>query len=246
MNKHSKYILSVICTGALLLSACGEQNTDAPSESQTAVTFSAVVSDAVSETEAVSEAETESETESEAETEAASETTSAETEQSETEAISETETESAPETEAAPTEETTVTETEAAPQNDYSAEPVSSVIIGDGCFAVGEITDVEGVFGTPSSPPQSAPSCMGEGTDMTYIYDDVTVTSFVSAEGKETVTSLIVTGSSVKNPKGLDVGISEADALAILGDYFAEINGTEILFIAENGAVIEVDYSITL
>ena len=231
--RTNKYVISaIICALALSLAACGEEG----SENET------VPSGTIALTQTAAE-ETE---ESSSDTAAASETETSETEADVTETKTDVETTAAvivTETDEVSTTAADVTaaaasETVAA---DFSAQPVSSFVINGVCYSAADSISINDL-GSQSAPAAEYPSCMGEGVDCTYSFSGFTITMYRSPDGAESFVSLTVTDSSVTNPKGLDVGISEAEALTILGDYYAEENGTGISFIAENGVVTEVDY----
>ena len=237
--RSNKYVISAIfCALAVTLAACGEEGSrNEPVPSGTiALTQTAAeeTEETVPETAAVSESETSRSETTVVETEAAEDTTTvteAKTVSPETAAASLTTTD-APET------TVTVTETTEA---DFSAEPVSSFIINGVCYSAADNISINDL-GSQSAPVSEYPSCMGDGVDCSYSFSGFTITMYRSPDGEESFVSLTVTDSSVMNPKGLDVGISEEEALAILGDYYAEENGTGVSFIAENGVVTEVDY----
>lgn len=244
--RSNKYVISaIICVLAVTLAACGEEGSrNEPVPSGTiALTQTAAeeTEETVPETAAVSEFETSRSETTVVETEAAEDTTTvieAKTVSHETAAASLTTTDP-PETTLTAIE-TTVTVTETTEAN-FSAEPVSSFIINGACYSAADNISIND-FGSLSAPVSEYPSCMGDGVDCSYSFSGFTITMYRSPDGKESFVSLTVTDSSVMNPKGLDVGISEEEALAILGDYYAEENGTGVSFIAENGVVTEVDY----
>lgn len=222
----------------MTLAACGEEGSrNEPVPSGTiALTQTAAeeTEETIPETSAVSESETSRSETTVVETEAAEDTTTvteAKTVSPETAAASLTTTD-------AP--ETTLTATETTEAN-FSAEPVSSFIINGVCYSAADNISINDL-GSQSAPVSEYPSCMGDGVDCSYSFSGFTITMYRSPDGEESFVSLTVTDSSVMNPKGLDVGISEEEALAILGDYYAEENGTGVSFIAENGVVTEVDY----
>lgn len=237
--RSNKYVISAIfCALAVTLAACGEEGSrNEPVPSGTiALTQTAAeeTEETIPETSAVSESETSRSETTVVETEAAEDTTTvteAKTVSPETAAASLTTTD-------AP--ETTLTATETTEAN-FSAEPVSSFIINGVCYSAADNISINDL-GSQSAPVSEYPSCMGDGVDCSYSFSGFTITMYRSPDGEESFVSLTVTDSSVMNPKGLDVGISEEEALAILGDYYAEENGTGVSFIAENGVVTEVDY----
>lgn len=200
---------------AMSLAACGDENIENDALPSGTVALTQTTADVTEE--ASSEPLTETET-TVTETEAVTETTTAET--------------------TTVLETTTVTETT---QPDYSSEPVTSFIINGVCYSADDIIDVN-ALGTQTAPASEFPSCMGDGSDCIYTFDGFSLTTYKDESGNESFSSLIVTDSTVTNPKGLDCGIEETDALDILGDYYVEINGTAVSFLAENGIVIEVDY----
>lgn len=234
-----KYVISaILCAFALTLTACGEDNS--PNEPVPSGTI-ALTQTTTEETQEIS-----SETTSASETE----TSEAETTVTETEASEETTTVSETETTPPETTTTALSTTTAAPETaaatettaaDFSAQPVSSFIINGVCYSAADNISVKDL-GNQSAPASEYPSCMGDGVDCAYSFTDFIITMYKAPNGAESFVSLIVTGSAVTNPKGLNIGISEAEALAILGDYYAEENGVGISFITDNGVVTEVDY----
>ncbi|MGN1416824.1 MAG: hypothetical protein ACI4XF_08275 [Oscillospiraceae bacterium] len=237
--RSNKYVISAImCALALTLAACGEegsQNEPVPSGTIALTqTTAEETEETIPETTTVSETETSRPETTVAETETAEETTTvteAQTVPPETAATALT-------TTAAPETTVTVTETTVA---DFSAEPVSSFIINGVCYSAADNISINDL-GSQFAPVSEYPSCMGDGVDCAYSFSGFTITMYRSPEGAESFVSLTVTGSSVTNPKGLDIGISETEALSILGDYYAEVNGVGISFISDNGKVTEVDY----
>lgn len=235
-----KYVISaILCAFALTLTACGEDNS--PNEPVPSGTI------ALTQTTAEETQEISSETTSASETE----TSEAETTVTETEAYEETTTVSETETTPPETTTTALSTTTAAPETtaaatettaaDFSAQPVSSFIINGVCYSAADNISVKDL-GNQSAPASEYPSCMGDGVDCAYSFTDFIITMYKAPNGAESFVSLTVTGSAVTNPKGLNIGISEAEALAILGDYYAEENGVGISFITDNGVVTEVDY----
>lgn len=232
-----------MCAFALTLTACGEESSQ--NEAVPSGTIALTQTTAAETEETVSETTTASETEiSEPETtvtedENSEETTTvteAQTTPPETTTAAVTTT--AVTTTSAPATTVTVTEITAA---DFSAQPVSSFIINGVCYSAADNINIA-ELGSQSAPAAEYPSCMGDGVDCAYSFTDFIITMYKAPDGAESFVSLTVTGSSVTNPKGLDIGISEAEALAILGDYYAEENGVGISFITDNGVVTEVDY----
>lgn len=222
---------------AMTLAACGDETIE--NDALPSGTIALTQTSAEMTEEASSETVTETETQTVTETVTESETTV-------------TETETVTETTTAETtsvlETTTVTTTMPAPETvteatlpDYSSEPVTSFIINGVCYSADDKIDVN-ALGTQTAPASEFPSCMGDGSDCIYTYSGFSLTTYKDGSGNESFSSLIVTDITVTNPKGLNCGISESDALAVLGDYYVEINGTAVSFIAENGIVTEVDY----
>lgn len=237
MKKH--VISAIFFAFALTLTACGKDSSQ--NETILSGTIELTQTNAEETEESVSETTTASETETSepettvTETETAEETTTVSEAQT---ALPETTTTALSTTTAAAETTTATTETTAA---DFSAQPVSSFIINGVCYSAADNISVKDL-GSQSAPAAEYPSCMGDGVDCTYSFTDFIITMYKDPNGAESFVSLTVTGSSVTNPKGLDIGISEAEALAILGDYYAEENGVGISFITDNGVVIEVDY----
>lgn len=247
MKKYA--IAALVCASALALTACGDEVTENDTLPSGTIALTQTTADETEEkiTETESSAETEP-SEADAETVSESETTVTET-TAVTEAettISETTTVSASAVSETTTTITSTPETTAGtvPEStapDYSSEPVSSFIINGVCCSAADNISVKDL-GAQTAPVSEFPSCMGDGVDCIYSFDGFTVTMYRDGSGAESFMSLTVTGSTVTNPKGLNCGISEAEALAILGDYYIEENGVGISFIAENGIVTEVDY----
>ncbi|MCM1578651.1 MAG: hypothetical protein NC078_07645 [Ruminococcus sp.] len=127
---------------------------------------------------------------------------------------------------------------------DFSDESAAKLIYGDKCVFISEITDAEKFFGEPETPEIKAPSCLGEGEDVMYCYDDFTVCVFVPKKGTAKVMSVTVTGKSVKNPKGLYAGMKEKKALSLLGDREYEDEGVTVSFLAEDGVVTQIEYTL--
>ncbi len=253
-------IIMLCLIPTVFLSACSDNTYEADSVPESGV-ISAVTEESSEESSVTEKSETESssetETTAESETEKTktekitSETTSEKTETESTSENSETQTE-APEKTEVENETSEISETETAQTSkkitepDFSGESAVKIIYGKKCVSLEEITDVKKFFGNPPSPEISAPSCLGEGEDIVYSYDGFTVSEFKGTDGKSYVTSIIITGESVKTPKGVNVGSDENDALAALGDYYYEEGKYSLSFFAENGKVTEVDVTMLM
>lgn len=257
-----KDILLPVISSALILTACGDQNayddvlpeagkiefgnSETLTDFLETVTSETTVPLSVSETEETElKTETETDTDTETVTEIKTETETTITAADETAkntetAVSYTETATFSQQETKPV----ITEKEKAA--DFSGESAAKIIYGGKCISPAGISDVKKFFGKPSVPEVTAPSCMGDGEDVVYTYPDFTVSVFVSSDGKAVVTSVISTGTTIGNPKGITVGMSESEALDIFGGYTYEEGKVTVSFFSENGAVTEVDYLIAV
>lgn len=71
-----------------------------------------------------------------------------------------------------------------------------------------------------ANKPQAAdkaPSCLGSGEDRTYTYADYEIKSYFE-NGKETVTSIDVTGKGIAAPGGLRIGMTTDDIERVHGE----------------------------
>lgn len=95
-----------------------------------------------------------------------------------------------------------------------------------------------------------APSCAGEGTDYTFTYGSVEISTVPNAEGVNEVNTIVLKDDLVSTPEGVSLFMKVADMTAAYGeDYTASGNaytytkGNVLLqFIAENDEITSIQY----
>lgn len=95
----------------------------------------------------------------------------------------------------------------------------------------------------------SAPSCHGDGEDKTYEYNGFTVFTYPRSGG-EYILEINITDPAVPTAKGIKIGDTRRDIIAVYGEGYSEsgsyciyTNGAKTLqFFMRNGAVSEIDY----
>lgn len=153
--------------------------------------------------------------------------------------------------------------TKPAPDNDPSAEnttgPVSpspekkdngycfiyngvEIILGekaDGIIA--SLGEPNGVF--------ESPSCAFEGIDKIFYYNGFLINTYPDS-GEDYILSVSLTDDSLKTPEGIMLGMALDDVLNAYGDgyknelgmYTYTLENTELSFLIEDGAVVDITY----
>ena len=98
---------------------------------------------------------------------------------------------------------------------------------------------VEALFGTPEDYME-AQSCYGNGYDKVYTYSGFEVTTYPSKEGKQFVSVLVLTDSTVSTGMGLKVGEDFDRAVALYGEVYAT-RGNSLVYTLEEDVTLWVD-----
>lgn len=91
----------------------------------------------------------------------------------------------------------------------------------------------------PDTDPERAPSCLGNGEDLVYHYNDVTLYVW-NDNDSYTLTGLDISASGITSVKGLDIG----SAATFDGEKIYDMgNGCNIMVIASGGTVTAISYN---
>ncbi len=231
--KNMKKLIGVLLCMALLasVSACGKktEETSLPEDTTEVTTTAEDTTDEETTEEDTTEAvttedvtteeiTTEADVTTEAATTAADGTTTAAGETATTAAAAETTTAAPAETTAAPTEAATDAPTEAAaPQS--NADPISFSYNG-GTLKLGE--SAQGfTSAVPANNEEKSPSCLGNGEDINYYYNDFTVYVWNDNGSYKTI-GIDITGGGVSTSRGIKIGSSAEDVIAAYGNEYLE------------------------
>ena len=208
------FVLAAVCglICAASLTACGSDPVSNDSAPETTTVTAA------SETTAEDTAETTAEEEKT--TTAAAETTAAETEADVTtnEAEAEETTAEAVQTTEAPAAEPQQTE---APAQQEDPAPAKDANIFEALKLGGDPSAF--VAQNKNYTKTEADSCLVNGKDITYVYPEFELHTLLE-NGKETIKSVYVTGTSIRTPKNIGVGSSKADVIAAYGASISDFN----------------------
>lgn len=97
-----------------------------------------------------------------------------------------------------------------------------------------------------------APSCAGEGTDYTYTYGSVEITTVPNSQGVNEVSAIILKDDLASTPEGVSLFMSLEDMVAAYGDGYTQsgsaynyVKGNvQLQFIVENDEITSIQYSI--
>ena len=140
-------------------------------------------------------------------------------------------------------------ESDTAPDTTQAAEPFG-LTYNDVRLVPGVHMDVESVLGAPVEKAE-APSCLHDGSDTVYYYEEVEIVTSPSAQG-EYIVSVTVHSPDVKTEEGIAIGGNIADAIAALGDaeeafgryLFTRGNTTLTMMTEDDGTVISISYAL--
>ena len=104
-------------------------------------------------------------------------------------------------------------------------------------------------LGTPTKAVFETDSCAYQGKDKVYTYKDFEVSTFPK-DGKECISAVVVTGSSVATPEGISIGSKASDVTKTYGAsdgkygiYRYTKGQTELTFYTtQDGSVEEIEY----
>ena len=95
-----------------------------------------------------------------------------------------------------------------------------------------------------------APSCAGEGTDYTFTYGSVEISTVPDADGVNEVTTIVLKDDLVSTPEGVSLFMKVADMTGAYGEDYT-VNGSaytytkgnvQLQFIAENDEITSIQY----
>lgn len=95
-----------------------------------------------------------------------------------------------------------------------------------------------------------APSCAGEGTDYTFTYGSIEISTVPNADGANEVTMIVLKDDLVSTPEGVSLFMGVADMTNAYGDGYT-VNGSAytytkgnvlLQFIAENDEITSIQY----
>lgn len=106
-------------------------------------------------------------------------------------------------------------------------------------------------IGDPDSTFE-APSCAGEGTDYTYTYGSVEITTVPNAQGVNEVDAIVLKDDLTATPEGVSLFMSLEDMTAAYGDgytlsgsaYIYVKGGVQLQFIVENDEITSIQYTL--
>lgn len=201
--------------------------------------------------------EEETETDKSTETTDASETGAAETDADTSETTgAATETTAAPETTEAPTNANTeppATERATDPPTEPPAQnnaPEMSFTFGNGTVNIGE--NAQGfTAAVPFNSEEKSPSCMGNGEDINYYYNDFTLYVWNDNGSYQTV-GIDISGAGASTSRGITIGSSAEAVTAAYGTGYTEENSDfvyrydgdcSLRFTMNNGVVTFISYN---
>lgn len=225
--KNMKKLIGVMLCMALLasVSACGKKSeeTSLPEDTTEVTTTAEDTTDEETTEEETTEAvTTEDVTTEEITTEADVTTEAATTGADGTTTAADETTAAAAETTAAPAENTTAAPTEAAteapteaPAPQSNADPISFTFNG-GTLVLGE--SAQGfTAAVPANNSESSPSCLGNGEDINYYYNDFTIYVWNDNGSYKTI-GIDITGAGAETSRGIKIGSTEEDVIAAYGN----------------------------
>ncbi len=201
--------------------------------------------------------EEETETDKSTETTGASETGAAETDADTSETTGKaTETTAAPETTEAPTNANTeppATERATDPPTEPPAQnnaPEMSFTFGNGTVNIGE--NAQGfTAAVPFNSEEKSPSCLGNGEDINYYYNDFTLYVWNDNGSYQTI-GIDISGAGASTSRGITIGSSAEQVTAAYGTGYTEENSDfvyrydgdcSLRFTMSNGTVTFISYN---
>ena len=207
------FVLAAVCglVCAASLTACGSEpvSNDSTPETTTVTAVSETTAEDATETTAEDEKATTAAAETTAaETDAEATTTEAEAEETTAEAVQTTEASAEPQQTEAPAQQD-----DPAPSKD--ANIFETLKLGSDPSAF--------VAQNKNYTKTEADSCLVNGKDITYVYPEFELHTLLE-NGKETVKSVYVTGTSIRTPKNIGVGSTKAEVTAAYGASISDFN----------------------
>lgn len=98
-----------------------------------------------------------------------------------------------------------------------------------------------------------APSCAGQGTDYTYTYGSVEITTVPNADGINEINSILLKDDMTATPEGVSLYMTMDDMTAAYGDGYTQSGNAytytkgnvSLQFIVENGEITSIQYAVT-
>lgn len=253
----NRRIISLVLSFAMLIgfAACGKkQETPGMTPGDMTETAAEETTETVQDE---SGTEEETETDKSTETTDASETGAAETDADTSETTgAATETTAAPETTEAPTNANTeppATEKATDPPTEPPAQnnaPEMSFTFGNGTVNIGE--NAQGfTAAVPFNSEEKSPSCMGNGEDINYYYNDFTLYVWNDNGSYQTV-GIDISGAGASTSRGITIGSSAEAVTAAYGTGYTEENSDfvyrydgdcSLRFTMNNGVVTFISYN---
>lgn len=131
-----------------------------------------------------------------------------------------------------------------------TAEDGFSLTYKDVRLTPGVHMDVESVLGAPVDKTE-APSCLHDGNDTVYFYEDLEVVTSPSAQG-EYIVSVTVISPAVITEEEITLGASISDAIAACGEaeeafgryLFTRGNTTLTMMTDDDGVILSISYGL--
>ncbi len=143
----------------------------------------------------------------------------------------------------------TAGESDTAPDTTPAADPFA-LTYKDVRLVPGAHMDVESVLGAPTEKAE-APSCLHDGSDTVYYYEDLEIVTSPSAQG-EYIVSVTVHSPDVKTEEGITLGGNISDAIAACGEaeeafgryLFTRGNTTLTMMTDDAGIIVSISYAL--
>lgn len=143
----------------------------------------------------------------------------------------------------------TVGDSDTTPNAPVTTDPFS-LVYKDVRLTPGVHMDVESALGTPADKME-APSCLHDGNDTVYFYDDIEVVTSPSDQG-EYIVSVTVIAGTVVTEEGITLGADISDALAACGEaqeafgryLFTRGNTTLTMITDDDGIILSISYAL--
>jgi hypothetical protein len=102
----------------------------------------------------------------------------------------------------------------------------------------------------PAQEPLEAPSCLGNGTDVNYYYNDFTIYVWKDENGVSQTIGIQIKGAGASTNRGISVGSTADDVVAAYGSLYTQqgsyyvynYNDCSLRFTIDNGTVTEIMY----
>lgn len=143
----------------------------------------------------------------------------------------------------------TAGDSDTAPDTPPAADPFA-LTYKDVRLVPGAHLDVESVLGAPVEKTE-APSCLHDGNDTVYFYEELEVVTSPSSQG-EYIVSVTVLANTVNTEEGIAIGENISEAIAVLGDaeeafgryLFTRGNTTLTMMTDDAGIIVSISYAL--